>query len=168
MTRGRGGVACWGMEGRRAARWASKPCWGSIAFLPRLSHLAARWQLPYQFESHHQYKPGLGSSSSPPCPRTPVQQVWAHWEQLRGAGRSEPPAGIAGVPAPGSPSREALPGGEKLAGPLLAAVAAPGRVCAGFLSSSALPGRAAGSHRWGSVAAELLGFSCQLGGGSAG
>lgn len=40
--------------------------------------------------------------------------------------------------------------------------------CALGFSSSAHPGQASGWHRWGSVAVELSGLSCQLGGGSTG
>lgn len=79
---------------------------------------------------------------------------------------------LASLAAQASLRRGALPGRRCQAGRgLLGLSWQPFRrwaVCALGFSSSARPGRAPGSHHWSSVAVELLGFRCQLGGGSTG
>lgn len=177
MARGRGGVVFWGVEGRRAARWAEVflimlglecfpasaltscylfPC-SVPALIPALKPVSVRARLGKLLLSPvslHPCSAGLGS--------------------LGAATRREELAGgscwLASLAAQASLHWRALPGrrchmGRGLPGLSWQLFQLWAAFALGF-SSSAHPGQAAGSLCWGSVAVELLGFSCQLGGGS--
>lgn len=150
-----------GMEGWRAARQAEVFL---IALGLDASALTSRCLFPCSVPA---LKPAsaltrLGKLLLSPVSLLSKSGLTGSSREVQGAGRRELLAA-----APGSPSRDVMPGGGKLPEPLLAAGSAPGCVCAGFLQlCSPRPGSCLPSLAFG--AEELLGFSCQLGGGSMG
>lgn len=179
MARGRGGVVCWGVEGRRAAKQAEVflimlrlECFPASA-LTSCCLFPCSVPAPIPALKPASVQAGLGKLLLSPMSPHPCS---AGLGSLGAAARCKELAGgscrLALLAVQASLRQGALPGRRCQAGRGLPGLSwQPFRLwaaCVLGFSSSACPGRAAGSHCWGLVAVELLGFSCQLGGGSTG